>query len=212
MPDVFSYCIPTDDGAAPNPFWGVCTLVICKPRIRSAAEVGDWVVGTGSHRSPIGDIGNHVVYAMRVTEKLTMQKYNSWTQRKLPEKIPDWSSDDYRRRAGDSIYDTTVYPYVLRASVHNEGNRKRDLSGKYALLSTHFYYFGNKPLEMPAALRAIIKDGRSHRRVREQQLVAEFVAWIDGQGLAPNSLLGEPQCRDLEKRCVLDEEEDEGDE
>lgn len=44
---LFSYCIPVDDGAAPNPFWGVCTLAICKPAIRRVAEVGDWIAGVG---------------------------------------------------------------------------------------------------------------------------------------------------------------------
>lgn len=53
MTKLYSYCIPCDDGAAPNPFEGVCTLVICKPRIRLTAEVGDWIVGTGSKRARI---------------------------------------------------------------------------------------------------------------------------------------------------------------
>lgn len=34
MPTLYTYCIPYDDGAAPNPYWGICTLVICKPVIR----------------------------------------------------------------------------------------------------------------------------------------------------------------------------------
>ena len=76
MPTLFSYCIPYDDGAAPNPFWGLCTLVICKPGIRKVAQVGDWVVGTGSKRSPIGDIGGQVVYAMCVSQVLTMREYD----------------------------------------------------------------------------------------------------------------------------------------
>ena len=63
-PVLFTYVVLHDTGAAPNPFWGTCTLVICKPRIRRAAQVGDWVVGTGSAESPIGDRRKHVVYAM----------------------------------------------------------------------------------------------------------------------------------------------------
>ena len=50
-PTLFTYCIPIDDGAAPNPYWGICTLVICKPVIRRVANVGDWVVGIGSKNS-----------------------------------------------------------------------------------------------------------------------------------------------------------------
>lgn len=209
MPDLFSYCIPVDDGAAPNPFWGTCTLVICKPAIRRTATVGDWVIGTGSRNSPLGDITMKVVYAMQVTEKITMQKYNSRTQRVLQEKVPDWESQDFRRRVGDSIYDFTVHPYVIRRSVHDERNRERDLSGKYALLSTHFYYFGDHPIELPESLRSVIKAGRGHRHLREQDLIGRFVTWVDGLGHKPNTLLGDPQYKDLKKRCMLDEEEDE---
>ena len=43
MTKLYSYCLPYDDGAAPNPFWGTCTLVICKPAIRRTARVGDWI-------------------------------------------------------------------------------------------------------------------------------------------------------------------------
>jgi hypothetical protein len=43
MTRLFSYTIPVDDGAAPNPFRGMCTLAICKPTIRRVAKKGDWV-------------------------------------------------------------------------------------------------------------------------------------------------------------------------
>jgi hypothetical protein len=42
--------VARDYGFAPNPFFGVCTLATCKPKIRKAAAIGDWVVGTGSSR------------------------------------------------------------------------------------------------------------------------------------------------------------------
>ena len=44
-PRLFSYTIPIDDGAAPNPFHGMCTLAICKPGIRRVAKKGDWIAG-----------------------------------------------------------------------------------------------------------------------------------------------------------------------
>jgi hypothetical protein len=105
MSRLFSYCLRYDDGAAPNPFWGVCSLAICKPAIRRVAEVGDWIVGTGSATSPIGNIGGDVVYAMRVDEILTMAQYDAFTLAELPKKIPASSSNDPRRLVGDSIYD-----------------------------------------------------------------------------------------------------------
>jgi Nucleotide modification associated domain 2 len=86
-PTLFSYVVRDDAGSAPNPYWGVCTLVICKPRIRRAAQVGDWVVGTGSARSPIGNIKERVVYVMRVTDKMTLREYDAWAQEYGPEKV-----------------------------------------------------------------------------------------------------------------------------
>jgi len=59
---LYTYCIPFDDDAAPNPYWGLCTLVICKPVIRRTANIGDWIVGTGSANAPISGIKGHVVY------------------------------------------------------------------------------------------------------------------------------------------------------
>jgi Nucleotide modification associated domain 2 len=79
MPTLFSYCIRYDIGSAPNPFWGLRTLAICKPNIRQSANVGDWVAGTGSAVSPIGNISDKVVYAMRVTHQMTMEDYDRFT-------------------------------------------------------------------------------------------------------------------------------------
>src|SRR4051812_5141942 len=140
---LYSYCIPVDDGAAPNPFWGYCTLCICKPAIRRVAKLGDWVIGTGSCRSPIGDVSGYVVYAMQVTDKLPMEKYNSFASCHCRKKIPRWSARDYRHRLGDAIYDFRFNPPRLRESVHSERNRRCDLSGQYVLISEHFYYLGD---------------------------------------------------------------------
>jgi hypothetical protein len=52
MPLLFSYTIPIDDGAVPNPFCGMCSLAICKPAIRRVAKQGDWVAGLGSRMPP----------------------------------------------------------------------------------------------------------------------------------------------------------------
>ena len=63
---LFSYCIPVDDGAAPNPYWNVCTLAICKPVIRRIANVGARIVGVGSCNVKGKSYHNKLVYAMKV--------------------------------------------------------------------------------------------------------------------------------------------------
>src|SRR5689334_20603064 len=117
---LFSYCIRLDNGAAPNPFWVICTLVICKPTIRKKAKSDEWIVGTGSDSSPVGDTAGHVIYAMRVTDKMPISAYDNWCRKKLPNKIPDLTSQDIRRRVGDCIYDFSTIAGTLRPSVHAE--------------------------------------------------------------------------------------------
>jgi len=202
MPKLFSYCIPHDTGAAPNPFWGTCTLVICKPAIRRAAQVGDWVVGTGSVNSPIGDIGGRLVYAMKVTAVMTMQEYDDYTRRKLRGKIPRWNSSDYRLPVGDSIYDFSKNPPSLRKSVHGIENRSRDLRGRNALISKHFFYFGDQPVKLPHRLKPLSHRGQGHRSKSNEPFFLEFVRWIHSLGYRPNSVLGRPQ------RAMLSDETD----
>src|SRR2546429_3618769 len=154
---LFSYCLRYDDGAAPNPYHGICTLTICKPAIRRVAKPGDWVVGLGGSHSPIGDISGHVVYAMRITKRLSLRDYDTFCRRQLRGKIPKWTSKDFIARVGDCIYDfSRPRRPLLRDSVHGEQNRKVDLGGRNALLSEHFYYFGDHPVQLPAHLRPIV--------------------------------------------------------
>src|SRR5258706_6258448 len=84
---LFSYCLRYDAGSAPNPYWGVCTLVICKPAIRRVAESGDWVVGLGAMSSPIGDMSGQVVYPIRITQRMTIRDYDAVCLAQVPRKI-----------------------------------------------------------------------------------------------------------------------------
>ncbi|MFB6248367.1 MAG: hypothetical protein ABEL97_07345 [Salinibacter sp.] len=193
MPTLYTYVVATDSGAAPNPFGGVCTLVICKPEIRRTAEVGDWVVGTGSAGSPVGDIRGQVVHAMRVSAKLPMAGYDDWARRQLPVKVPGGDSPSPLSRVGDAIYDFSESPPRLRrGSVHCEGDRERDLGGRFALLSEHFYYFGAQPRPLPEPLRPIVKEGQGHRSSLNDEYVEDFIEWIEGLGAEPNRLHGRP--------------------
>jgi hypothetical protein len=206
MAKMYSYRIRIDAGSAPNPFWGLCTLVICKPSIRRVAKEGDWIVGTGSSQSPIGDASRQLVYAMRVSRKLRMHDYDAFVREHCPNKIPNWTDPDPRRRLGDAIYDFSSNPPRLRRSVHGEDDRKRDLSGMYALVSDHFFYFGDCPIPLPAHLLDIAAVQRGHRSDQNVQLFEPFVVWLNGLGLTPNQLMGAPQKRlfddsDIEFAC-----------
>lgn len=207
---LYSYCLRYDDGAAPNPYWGLCTLVVCKPVIRRTANVGDWVVGLGSRNSPLGDISEYVMYAMKVTEKMTLQEYDGFCQSTCPNKIPDWKNRDYRRRVGDCIYDYSGgLPPRMREGVHDERNKERDLGGESALLSDHFYYFGDKPVRLPRHLEPIMHETQGHKSRANDPYRHDFVSWINSWDYKPNSLYGSPQLKlemvsdpDVRSKCA----------
>lgn len=180
MASLFTYIIPIDDGAAPNPYHGACTLAICKPVIRRTAKIGDWVVGLGSRRAPTGNLERHVVYAMKVEKVLTLQEYDESARDELRRKIPNFKSDKLEDRLGDCIYDYssgTDNP-VVRKSVHNSSNRKTDLSGKNVLVSKDFYYFGRSAIPLPSELHKIVWQGQGHRRIKDQAIARQFERWI----------------------------------
>lgn len=192
---LFSYCIPVDDGAAPNPFFGKCTLNICKPVIRRVAEENDWVVGVGSKNVRGVDYSGKIVYAMKVTEKMTMEAYSEYCKKTLQEKIPDIMNSDYRRKVGDSIYTFDSGKEKLLPSVHIQDNVSTDKGGKYALLSDHFYYFGNQPIEIPLKYKSIIKQGQGHKSNENDNIKEGFISWLESQGFILNYLYGDPQIK-----------------
>ncbi len=176
---LFSYCIPGDNGAAPNPFWGTCTLAICKPVIRRNAQVGDWIAATGSINN---GFGGKLIYAMRVDNVLSFSEYDAYCLEKLINKVPDLRSNDPRRKVGDCIYDFASGEAVQRPSVHKLVNESSDLGGKNVLISNHFYYFGLRPIDLPTHLLPIIRQGQGHKSLFNEPYKLQFVEWITGEG------------------------------
>lgn len=126
-----------------------------------------------------------------------MQEYDEFTRAELPKKIPLMTSSDPRRRAGDSIYDYSIFPnaslYPLqRPSVHDKWCRETDLHGKYVLLSNHFFYFGDQPVTLPDELLKIVKEGRAHKSHFARQDIDAFIQWIYSLGYSPATLVGKP--------------------
>lgn len=192
MPTLFSYTIPVDDGAAPNPFGGLCTLTICKPGVRRKAEKGDWVVGLGSINAPSGDLSGRIVYAMRVDDVISMEEYDNRAKAEWPTRIPDIRSKDLSQRLGDCIYDYSSGSPSQRPGVHNAGNRDTDLGGKNALISRHFFYFGSKAIPLPDCLKGICHQTQGHRSTSNSEFVKPFIDWLNSQNLVPGQLYGWP--------------------
>ena len=217
MVKIYSYVLKIDDGAAPNPFGGICTLTICKPVIRRKSSVGDWVIGTGSKNVKMSDgktydFANYLVYAMKITEKMYFKKYDEWCNKNLLIKIPIFNSKSIIEQRGDCIYDFSEgVPPKVRQSVHTEKNRPKDVSGKYSLLSTHFYYFGEKPVALPNDLKIFVKGTQGHLVFEDIEIIERFEQWIKQY---PINICNETQLKELiteerDYRCCYDDFDDE---
>lgn len=165
---MYSYVVTRDFGFAPNPFHGICSLATCKPTIRRNAKVGDWIIGTGSVPKNLGD---KLIYAMKVTEVLTFQEY--WEDERFICKKPVMNGS-LVQMYGDNIYwkdkDDEWHQENSHHSLEdgrlNERNLKKDIPGKNVLLSDHFYYFGSTPIDIPTdLLKDVIKRKQGHRNV-----------------------------------------------
>ena len=180
-PLLFTYTIPIDDGAAPNPFRGLCSLAICKPGIRRTARQGDWIAGLGSRDAPSGDLSGRLVYALRVEEVLSLEQYDRRAPAAWPHRIPNTSSADLSERLGDCIYDYSRGDNpILRRGVHGPDNRKTDLGGKNVLISRDFYYFGSQAVRLPGDLLPICHQTQGHKSKANAPYFEGFGAWLGG--------------------------------
>ena len=175
-PKLYSYVLSHDAGAAPNPFWGHCTLAICKPKIRRRAKVGNWIVGIGPAGKPTH---GKLIYAMEVNETLPFKKY--FRDRRFAEKKPQPDSDDWTPRSGDNIYRPLIGGrFKQLKGPHKPRNKAKDLRGENVLISKRFYYFGRKAVRIPKEFKRIAKGGRPDRCKFSPDLVARFVKWVKG--------------------------------
>ena len=196
MPRLFSYAMTSDSGFAPNPYHGFMTLACCKPKIRSTADVGDYVIGTYSIDKGRGGDG-HVVYAMRVTDIVTFDEYS--TKDKFKCKKPS-RNGDLIAMAGDNIYSRpdSNSPWIQAPSAHSntDGSQsiehtKRDTKVNRVLISEDFLYFGGDGPELPTFEYENIRATKpGHLSNFGVAILVEFIDWFQRQ---PKGRLGDPK-------------------
>jgi len=182
----YSYVIPRDFGFAPNPFYGICTLATCKPKIRESASIGDWIIGCGAAANKKSGF---LVYAMQVNRKLDFINY--WNSREFARKKPVMNGS-LKQMYGDNIYHYKPSQHIwIQSDSHhshedgteNERNKKRDLSSKYVLISSRFWYFGGKAVDIPKQFKKeksnICCCGIGHRINDNEDLINKFIYWLE---------------------------------
>lgn len=172
---VFRYVVAYDYGTAPRPYGSLCTLAICKPKIRAAARPGDWVIGFRS-RHP-GD----VIYAMQVGEVLGFAEY--WADPRFADRRPGATSKP------DNIYRPGPHGLLEQVSndIHGPHDARRDLGGQRVLVSHRFWYFGRNSVPLPNHLMHLVHTTQGHavyknRKSSDVRAIREWLAaWPPGR-------------------------------
>lgn len=182
---VFVYVVARDFGFAPNPFHGFCTLACCKPRIRSAAQIGDWVFGVaGAELAQPG----HCIFGMRVSEALTFDEY--WLDPRFEVKKPRRNGSRVMM-LGDNVYHRQGEPpeWVQEDSHHSRpdgtpdaSNIATDTQTDRVLISRDFTYFGASAPSIPAQILIAMgySNGRNHRRF-DGPTAQPLLSWFQDQ-------------------------------
>jgi|SRR5882672_10424967 len=179
-PKLFSYVVEHDTGDAPNPYFGYCTLCICKYRkspggrrnVVELAELGDWIIGTGG-ANPVRSAGNGtIVYAMKITDKMTLHEYFTSAEFACKKPLPN---RDYRY--GDNFEPRTEFEKHKR----------------FVLVSEHFYYFGRNAISIPKKrFPGLEKKGQGFKSRFDEPYKASFVKWIENEVGKEPGKHGEP--------------------
>ncbi len=197
MTKIYMYVVARDFGFAPNPFHGVCTLATCKPKIRSVAREGDWVVGMGGEG--LAATGK-CIYFMQVTGAMSFNDY--WSHPDFKCKRPA-RNGSRMAMLGDNIYHrecegdawTQENSHHSRADGSPERwNVENDTRTDRILYSTHFVYFGEDAPDVPLRILQEIgyENVRNHRTFKHSQC-RSLLEWIEEQGAGNwNMVLANP--------------------
>lgn len=166
---LYAYAITRDFGFAPNPFHGICTLATCKPDIRKAASVGDWVMGIGGSSLP--KVKRKCILLMKVTELLSFQEY--WEDKRFSLKRPVRNGSRVQM-LGDNIYHKNDQDEWIQEDSHHSNpdgtanpiNLDRDTGrSDRVLISNCFLYFGGDAIPIDL-------DSIGYGRVRNYKKIA----------------------------------------
>lgn len=177
---IYSYVVARDYGFAPNPFWEICSLATCKPDIRQRAEVGDWIVGTGSATK---SKEKHLIYAMEVSEIMNFDQY--WNDPRFQLKKPNLNGS-HKYQYGDNIYHQVDGNWLQEPSHHtfadgspSTANINTDTRINRILISNNYLYFGDTAPEIPADLQDLIKTGPGYKNSFSPEFIYKFIKWFN---------------------------------
>jgi len=188
---IYLYKMTTDNGGAPCPYRSVLTLAICKPKIRSTAEVNDWIVGFGGKV-----LDERLIFVAQIGEKLLDgEYYKNEKYFKRPDCIYRWDSISQR------------YYWSDGKEYHRDGlNLEHDLDNGKALVlqSKNYTYFGNLGTseykeKYPEIKNSIESLKQGHKINHSEELFDELSSLIEESIIS--EIKGKPSNVDSCKKC-----------
>lgn len=192
---LYRYVIDHDKGFAPNPFFNVCTLACCKPRIRQTAAIGDVIVGFGPAKY---GLNGKIIYWMEVDEIIGFDDY--WHDPRFRSKRPKMGGS-LMMSFGDNLYhrDPKTLKWIQEPSFHSDpnsllgkGNLQRD-TGRTdkVLIGNKYAYWGANGPHPPEEYSSMVKSGIGETyNVDDDDLKDDFISWLEN--LPDRCLLHEP--------------------
>ena len=170
-----SYIVRRDTGLAPNPFWGYCTLAVCTPNHMGVRlQQNDWIIGNGNIEK-----GNKLIYAMLVAEVLPFELYYSDPRFKAKKPV---SNGTWQQRCGDNMYyknKSGEWKQDTEATRHLcDTDKKKDLRYPKVFIAKHYYYFGNKSVEIPSEYKGLIRRQQGCNCKHDTEIVEGFIDWL----------------------------------
>ena len=152
MSKLFSYVVHHDYGYAPNPFGGYCTLVKCKYK-----HIIKNIV-------ELAEVGDWIVGTGGADLNLSCGHGKLLYAMRVDEKL-------------------TIMEYYSDARFIGRKDCTLDCgdSGKFALISQHYYYFGRNAVEIPEPFLSysIEKRGPRHKSRFSTDFIEAFVMWLE---------------------------------
>lgn len=167
---LYSYVVDHDTGFAPNPFGGFCTLVCCK-----FSHSGKW-----KNVVELACIGDWVVGLGGKSQRSSGHGTIIYAMR-VTKKLP-------------------LAEYCKSSRFHHRKDAEAAprQPWRQALISSDFYYFGQKAAVIPASLFSELKVQRGFKNRFSREFISKFVAWIKKKKRGRN---GVPWVWDKEKDC-----------
>lgn len=153
---IYSYLLVTDNGSAPCIQENILSLAICKPKIRKTANIGDYIIAFTSKSMKVSQEPK-IIYIAKITNKLLLNNYYI----------------NFKNRK-DCIYNNKLI--LIKNDFHNICNVKKDINGKYVLLSNEFIYFGKNFIDVPQQIKNIVPKYQGHMSKKNIKYTNEFLS------------------------------------